>query len=292
VIKSIFELISTSISIFLISILSDQSARADDRLATAGDFGCNIRAISNIDSIARSKMVFVGLGDYSHECNPDTRFTLNGKIQSYDAWWDSINSSKRYGCPGNHEIIIGEGRRWAQEEFHYGSNGYWSRLFGHTAVICINNYKSYEPGSSQYSFIVSESEKFRNNPGVKWMVYAMHEPTHIPIFNKIDSKYLDRQKAIRSVIEPLAQKYHAVIIAGHWHGTYLGIKNNVPIAICGGGGDNGFTTSDNIKDMNGFTYANSRNMGWCSLRFGDNTMSLWHIDLNGHALFKWTVNKR
>jgi calcineurin-like phosphoesterase family protein len=260
--KSIMELISIPISIFVVSVLSAESVRAEDKFAVAGDFGCNMKAISNIDSIAKSKAFFVGLGDYSHECNPETIFTFNAKMQSYDAWWDSINSSKRYGCPGNHEIIMGEGKRWAQEEFHYGSNGYWARLFGHTAVICINNYKSYEPGSTQYNFIVSESEN------------------------------LDRQMAIRSVIEPLAQKYHAVIIAGHWHGTYLGVKNNVPIAICGGGGDNGFTAPGNVKDRNGFTYTNSINMGWCSIRFGDNVMSLWHIDLNGHALFKRTVSKR
>ncbi len=290
--KSIMELISIPISIFVVSVLSAESVRAEDKFAVAGDFGCNMKAISNIDSIAKSKAFFVGLGDYSHECNPETIFTFNAKMQSYDAWWDSINSSKRYGCPGNHEIIMGEGKRWAQEEFHYGSNGYWARLFGHTGVICINNYKSYEPGSTQSNFIVSESEKFRNNPSVKWLVYAMHEPIHTPIFNKIQSKYLDRQMAIRSVIEPLAQKYHAVIIAGHWHGTYLGVKNNVPIAICGGGGDNGFTAPGNVKDRNGFTYTNSINMGWCSIRFGDNVMSLRHIDLNGHALFKWTVSKR
>ena len=74
---------------------------------------------------------------------------------------------------------------------------------------------------------------------------------------------------------------------GHNHLTAFGTINNIPIAICGGGGESG----DIIGKLNGFSYGTSTNFGYCLEHFQKNKIVIQLIGTDGTVKHTHTFTK-
>lgn len=215
-----------------------------------GDVGCKTASINNLKNLAGKPISFFGAGDYMYGCSPSG---------SLGTLWNNINSKK--GVYGNHECQNGQQTSWASSTFVLSgcSKGYFAYVRGgDTAVIGINSYASYKPGSAQYKFVEQKTKFYTNQSTSMQIVYLFHEPIYTPTFSGGHSP----NTGLRSAYLPLIKQYDVFVISAHNHGTAFGTINGVKIAICGGGGYGG----DGGGSLNGFTYT-TLTFGYCNFHF-------------------------
>jgi hypothetical protein len=247
------------IAVLMISLFSSSSilgfsfgnAQALTLANAVGDIGCKSNSISNLKNLDASPLPLIGVGDYLYKCS----------LSSVQKYYDGIN---KVGGKGNHEEQ-GEGKAWAKNAFRYFDRGYTSWILNDIAIIILDPYQSFDKNSNQYKYVVAKSEQFAARPGdINWIVYLTHEPLWTPTVKGGSGPHKD----MRSVYGPLIAKYNGFLLNGHNHITAFGTVDNIPQAICGGGGYGG----DSLGDLNGWEWATATKFGYCKFEFQKNAI--------------------
>jgi hypothetical protein len=242
---------------------------------TGGDWGCKQAAMSNLKNAGLNKAIsFFGLGDYLYSCSPSTL-------------WNSIPSKK--GVMGNHECEKGQGTSWAASTFGNGGcgKGYFAvTRGGDTGVIGLNPYTSYKKGSSQYNYVVSKTNEYKNNTNINWIVYLIH-PLFYPVGCSQSHCHGVDNPGFNSVYEPIIKASgKGFILQAHTHLSAFGTPKGIPSAICGGGGED----STKLGSLNGYTWASST-PGYCLFHFELGKATAQLIGTNNQVVHTHTWKK-
>jgi len=263
--------------LLVISIALVHTVQAADFNAV-GDVGCKSAAISNLKNLANKPISFFGLGDYSYKCKSSVIKPL----------WDQINSKK--AVQGNHECEK-SGQDSLNAGTYFGNGGCKKGYFayirgGDTAVIGLNPYASYKQGSAQYNFVISKTSLYEADDRINWIVYLIH-PLFFPVGCSGDHCHGVDEKSFNTIYEPIIKSAgKGFILQGHTHLTAMGTINNIPTAVCGGGGEDG----TKLGSSNGYTYGTSQ-AGYCNFHFDSNGATLRLIGTNNQIIHEHNWNK-
>jgi len=174
------------------------------------------------------------------QASPFPSLALNGGDMTYDgsdaAYRTFFNISRGllrslplYPVLGNHDktnltdwfrfFVLPNNERW------------YSRRYGNSAFICLDNYSTYTPGSAEYDWLVAELAADSADPAVRHIFVNFHEPPYTT--NTGHASNL----TVRQYLCPLFEQYHvAIVFNGHVHCYEHSLVNGVHYIISGGGG--------------------------------------------------------
>jgi len=249
---------------------------------TGGDWGCTTNAQTNLKNIAKDQTKsFMGLGDYVYSCNTGSK--------TFTTLWNNITSKK--GVPGNHECEKGQGTKWASQTFGYGdckTKGYFAVIRGgNTGVIGLNPYGDYKKGTGQYNYVVSKTNQYKNDSSIKWIVYLIHDPLY-PIGCSGSHCHDLEISGFKKVYEPIIKSSgKEILIQAHTHLTGAGKINNVPVAVCGGGGED---KTNAVSNTRGYQWETSK-PGFCLVHTESDIAMIQLIGLDGQPIHTQTWSK-
>jgi hypothetical protein len=108
---------------------------------------------------------------------------------------------------------------------------YYSFRYGNSAIVCLDVYSTYTPGSAQYNWLVSELQADSADPSVRHIFAFWHEPPYTTNNGHASNM------TVRQYLCPLFERFHVPItFQGHNHCYEHSLVNNVHYIITGGGG--------------------------------------------------------
>lgn len=269
-------LILTALTSIAILLSISQSASALVRLAAVGDIGCKDASIATLENLGESKLPLIGIGDYMYKCSPGDMVGDEGGTGGDDRLGDLYaDIEHKVGAEGNHEAEKGQQEQWAEDTFKY-PNDFAAWKLGDVGIIILNPYEDFKKGSDQYDFVVAKSMLFNANPKINWIVYVTHEPLYTPTV----SGGHGANTALKDTYAPIIKKYGGFLLEAHNHITAFGTINNINIAMCGGAGYGG----DTLGKLNGFSWATSKEFGYCDFTFMPNSIVAKMIGTDGNTV--------
>ena len=140
-------------------------------------------------------------------------------------------------CIGNHEDPGTLVHKYFP--FPYKANSYGSFDYGPVHIAIVDQYVSYSPGSTQYSWLeadLSSSKKY-------WKVLLFHEPGYAAGGHSNNT-------SVQDYIQPLCEKYGvSFVINGHNHYYSRAEVNGVNHIVTGGGGAPLYSPKSNYPNI-------------------------------------------
>jgi calcineurin-like phosphoesterase family protein len=260
------------LSVYAIAFTAS-NASATTELIAVGDIGCRSASLSNLKNIANSaaKEKVLGVGDIVYNCSPSS-------IQKN---WDAIKQEK-HSVLGNHDVEKSSSKAFMAKNFGLGPSGWFSWKINDIAIIGINDYRPFNEGSVQHTYLEQKTTQFCGRDDstlspINWVIYATHEPIQTPSVGGGHGP----NKALRSVLESLAEKCgdNVLILEGHNHITAFGNVQGNNHALCGGGGFGG----DDTGDSAGFEFQ-TKKFGYCQFSFGEDNIEAKLIGTDGKVI--------
>lgn len=165
--------------------------------------------------------------------------TYDGSTPVYQTFFNIsrglLRSLPLYPVIGNHDktnmtdwfrfLALPNNERW------------YSLRYDNSAFICLDNYSTYTPGSTEYNWLVAELSADSADAAVRHIFVLCHEPPYTT--NTGHSSNL----TIRQYLCPLFERFHvAMVFTGHVHCYEHSLVNGVHYITSGGGGAPLYTT--------------------------------------------------
>jgi predicted phosphodiesterase len=162
--SSIFMGLTLVLSVLFTYIQPDPASAQN--FGVAGDWGCSGNTEDTVDEIRSHnapEKVFA-LGDYSYTSTPTCWLNII----------DPIKSRTRIAI-GNHEDDSDEGYSQYLSAFNLPTT-YQAFTFGNARIIIMDtDHFSYNPGSNQYNFVISQLQQASQNSAYKWIIVYFHK---------------------------------------------------------------------------------------------------------------------
>lgn len=178
----------------------------------AGDWGCSSNTkntLSRIRSFHSPERIFA-LGDYSYQSTGTCWFNIISPVKGITRI-----------AIGNHENSADEGFSSYMSNFGL-SKTYYTMTFGNMRVIVMDSDRvSFNTGSSQYNFVISELQKASQDSNIQWIVVYLHKQ----MYTSPNTCSASSCSNTGSDAEDLRDIYHAkfdqygvdVVLNGHVH---------------------------------------------------------------------------
>ena len=208
---SIIMALTLALSVLFTSMQAN-SAFAEPNFGAVGDWGCTSSTkstVSNIRSHNSPEKIFA-LGDYSYTSTPTCWLNII----------DAIKSRTRIAI-GNHEDDSNEGYSSYLSAFGM-STTYQAFTYGNARIIVMDtDHFSYNVGSNQYNFVISQLQQASQDSAIKWIIVYMHKEMYTSPNTCGASNCQNTNSEIsnlRNIWHPKFDQYGVdVVLMGHVH---------------------------------------------------------------------------